>query len=108
MANMQMDKKKLNIEIDTNGLTDSQVRLIRSLNAMLAHVLLTEDESEFFDGSGEFMRMCAALIKQSHFTEKLAAQDNIPYAEQALEYAVDVLSEHMTLSKVVQYDNQNF
>ncbi|MBK26523.1 MAG: hypothetical protein CME70_21165 [Halobacteriovorax sp.] len=105
MANIQMQKKKLNIEIDTNGLTDAQVRLIRSLNAMLTHVLLTDEESEFFDGSAEFMRMCAALIKQSHFTEKLLAEENIPYADQALEFAVDVLSEHMTLSKVVQYDN---
>jgi len=105
MANIQMQKKKLNIEIDTNGLTEAQVRLIRSLNAMLTHVLLTDEESEFFDGSAEFMRMCAALIKQSHFTEKLLAEENIPYADQALEFAVDVLSEHMTLSKVVQYDN---
>ena len=105
MANMQLDKKKLNIEIDTNGLKPAQVRLIRSLNAMLTHLLVTDEEAEFFDGSAEFMRMCAALIKQSHFTERLLAEENIPYADQALEFAVDVLSEHMTLSKVVHYDN---
>ena len=105
MANMQLEKKKLNIEIDTNGLTPAQVRLIRSLNVMLTHLLVTDEEGEFFDGSAEFMRMCAALIKQSHFTERLLAEENIPYADQALEFAVDVLSEHMTLSKVVQYDN---
>ena len=105
MANVQMTNKKLNIEIDTNGLSPAQVRLIRSLNAMLTHLLVTDEESEFFDGSAEFMRMCASLIKQSHFTEKLMAEDNIPYADQALEFAVDVLSEHMNLSKVVTYDN---
>lgn len=105
MTNIQMSKKKLNIEIDTNGLTPAQVRLIRSLNAMLTHLLVTDEEAEFFDGSAEFMRMCASLIKQSHFTEKLLKEENIPYADQALEFAVDVLSEHMTLSKVVTYDN---
>ncbi len=105
MANVQMTSKKLNIEIDTNGLSPAQVRLIRSLNAMLTHLLITDEESEFFDGSAEFMRMCASLIKQSQFTENLMAEDNIPYADQALEFAVDVLSEHMTLSKIVTYDN---
>lgn len=105
MANVQIPSKKLNIEIDTTGLSPAQVRLIRSLNAMLTHLLVTDEESEFFDGSAEFMRMCASLIKQSHFTEMLMAEDNIPYADQALEFAVDVLSEHMTLSKVVTYDN---
>ena len=105
MANTELTNKKLNIEIDTHGLTPAQVRLIRSLNAMLTHLLITDEEAEFFDGSAEFMRLCASLIKQSQFTERLLADDDIPYADQALEFAVDVLSEHMTLSKVVQYDN---
>lgn len=105
MADIQFNKEKLNIEIDTKGLSPAQVRLIRSLNAMLTHLLITDEEAEFFDGSAEFMRMCAALIKQSQFTERLQADDEIAYADQALEFAVDVLSEHMSLSKVVQYDN---
>ena len=105
MADIQFNKEKLNIEIDTKGLSPAQIRLIRSLNAMLTHLLITDEEAEFFDGSAEFMRMCAALIKQSQFTERLLAEDNIPYADQALEFAVDVLNEHMTLSKVVHYDN---
>lgn len=105
MEKIQLKNSKLNIEIDTNGLTEAQVRLIRSLNAMLTHVLLTDEESEFFDGSAEFMRMCASLIKQSQFTERLLKENNIPYADQALEFAVDVLSENMTLKKVLQYDN---
>ena len=95
----------IKIEIDGSELNPQQVRLIRSLNTMLTHVLLTESEEEYFEGSAEFMRMCAALIKQARFTEELKDHSNIPYAQQALEYSVDVLQEYVTASKVVTYDN---
>ncbi len=97
--------RTIKIEIDGSELSTNQVRLIRSLNTMLAHVLLTENEEEYFEGSAEFMRMCAALIKQAHFTENLKDATNIPYAQQALEYSIDVLQEYVTNSKVVTYDN---
>lgn len=97
--------RMIRIEIDGSELTPNQVRLIRSLNTMLAHVMLTENEEEYFEGSAEFMRMCAALIKQAHFTENLKDKDNIPYAQQALEYSMDVLQDYVTASKVVTYDN---
>lgn len=98
--------KKMNvIKIDTDELTQAQIRSIRSMNAMLTHILTTDDESEFFDGSAEFMRICASLIKQSHFNEVIKEADGIPYAEQALEYSIDVLQEHINSSNVVTYDN---
>lgn len=95
----------IKIEIDGSELTPQQVRLIKSLNTMLAHVMVTENEEEYFEGSAEFMRMCASLIKQARFTEELKDQSSIPYAQQALEYSVDVLQEYVTASKVVTYDN---
>lgn len=104
-AQTSIKEKLIKIEIDGSELTAQQVRLIRSLNTMLAHVMLTENEEEYFEGSAEFMRMCAALIKQARFTEHLKDASNIPYAQQALEYSVDVLQEYVTASKVVTYDN---
>lgn len=104
-AQTSLKDRMIRIEIDGSELTPNQVRLIRSLNTMLAHVMLTENEEEYFEGSAEFMRMCAALIKQAHFTENLKDQSNIPYAQQALEYSMDVLQEYVTSSKVVTYDN---
>ena len=92
-AQTTLKEQMIKIEIDGSELTPQQVRLIRSLNTMLAHVLLTESEEEYFEGSAEFMRMCAALIKQARFTEELKDQSNIPYAQPALEYSVDVLQE---------------
>ena len=104
-AQTTLKDRMIKIEIDGSELTPQQVRLIKSINTMLAHVLVTENEEEYFEGSAEFMRMCAALIKQAHFTENLKGINNIPYAQQALEYSMDVLQEYVTNSKVVTYDN---
>ena len=104
-AQSTLKDQQIKIEIDGSEFTPQQVRLIKSLNTMLTHVLLTESEEEYFEGSAEFMRMCAALIKQARFTEELKDQSNIPYAQQALEYSVDVLQEYVAASKVVTYDN---
>ncbi|MCK5882976.1 MAG: hypothetical protein KAG61_04750 [Bacteriovoracaceae bacterium] len=98
-------ENKINIQLDTGELTAAQVRLIKSLNSTLAHVITTEDESEFFDGSAECIRICASLIKQSYFSTELKDNDNIPYADQAIEYSMDALQESITDSKVVTYDN---
>ncbi len=104
-AQTTVKDRMIKIEIDGSELTPQQVRLIKSINTMLAHVLVTENEEEYFEGSAEFMRMCAALIKQAHFTENLKGINNIPYAQQALEYSMDVLNEYITNAKVVSYDN---
>jgi hypothetical protein len=98
-------KTMMKIEVDASDLTPQQVRLIKSINTMLHHVLITENEEEYFEGSAEFMRMCASIIKQARFTEQLKGKDNIPYAQQALEYSMDVLNEYITNAKVVSYDN---
>jgi ATP-dependent helicase/DNAse subunit B len=104
-AQNSLKDRMIKIEIDGSDFTPQQVRLIRSLNTMLAHVMVTDNEEEYFEGSAEVMRMCAALIKQAHFTDKLKGVDNISYAQQALEYSMDVLQEYVSSSKVVTYDN---
>lgn len=97
-------KNKVYIELEASELTDQQVRLLKSINTMMEHVLTTDEESEFFEASAEAMRMCASLIKLSHFAGELELE-GVPYADQALEYSMDVLNEHMTNSKIVHYDN---
>ncbi len=98
-------KQPISIQLDTTELTPAQVRLIRSLNTIVSHVLTTDDESEFFEGSAECMRLCASLIKQSYFVQELKDQDNIPYADQAIEYSMDVLQDSLEGAQVVCYDN---
>ncbi|MCK5072628.1 MAG: hypothetical protein KAQ98_04325 [Bacteriovoracaceae bacterium] len=105
MKNTVNNESFLTLKVDTEELTSAQIRLIKTLHSMILHVVTTDKESEFFDGSADLLRMCAALIKQSNFTEKLKTQNGIPYADQALEYSMDILTEHMTNAKVVTYDN---
>lgn len=103
MATPATKKNVIHITVDANELSATQVRLLKSLNAMIQHVVTTNSESEFFDGSAECMRICASLIKQARFVEAFKA-DEIPYAEQALEYSIDVLQDQMSAHKVVSYD----
>ena len=103
MANAQNDNL-INFIIDTSDLNPSQVRLIRTMNSLLLGVITTDSEAHFFDDSAELMRICASLIKQSNFASSLVEND-IPYADQALEYSVDVLQEQISSSKVVTHDN---
>jgi hypothetical protein len=98
-------KERVFIELDAAELSPAQIRLVKSLNHMLTHVLSTDDEEDFFEGSAECMRMCASLIKQANFAEEFKDADNIPYAEQALEYSMDVLQDHIGNSKVTSFDN---
>ena len=97
-------RSKVQIELDATEMTPAQIRMIKTINVMLAQVITTEDESEYFEKSAEAMRLCASLVKQAHFATDLQF-DGIPYADQALEYSMDVLFEHMNNAKVVQYDN---
>lgn len=98
------NKEKVFIEIDTTELSSAQIRAIKTLNHMLTHVLTTVEEGEYFDGSAETMRICASLIKQAKFIQAFQG-DDIPYSQQALEYSIDVLQEHMTKARIVTYDN---
>lgn len=104
MANCLEGPNLLNFQFDTEQLSANQIRLIKTLNSLLSQVLTTEHESEFFDGSAECMRMCAALIKQAQFCTGRSPYD-IPYADQVLEYSIDVLQEQMEASQIVTYDN---
>ena len=106
MSQTTSAEKKLNIEFDVSDLTPAQVRLIRSLNTVLAGLVTTDDEGEFFEASAELMRACASLIKQSKFTSEAAkTKKTIPYGDQALEYSIDTLQEQINNAKVVTYDN---
>ena len=86
-------------------LSPSQIRLIRSLNIILNHILSTPDENEFFEGSAEMMQICASLIKQSNFAAIVDKKSKIPYAKQAIEYAIDLLQEQIQNTSFTKYDN---
>ena len=104
MSKSIFKQEKTLIELDTAGLNPATVRQLKSFINMMTHVLSTDQEGEYFDGSAEAIRLCASLIKQARFVDEASFNSSIPYEEQALEYSLDVLAEHVANSKVVTYD----
>lgn len=102
---MSKKTKTLPLEIDVTEMSAAQIRLVKRLGALASQVGSTHDEETYFESSAELIRACAALIKQSKFSDDQMKVSEIPYAEQALEYSMDLLQEHMSGARVVTYDN---
>ncbi len=90
MQHLTPKEKELLIKLNIEELTPVQVRLLKSLNSLLTSVVTAEDESEYFESSAALMKKAAELIKSSNFAK---TNKNMNYADQAVEYAVDFLSE---------------
>lgn len=95
----------LELKIDTEELTPEQIRMVKTLHSQLLNLITTDDESEYFTGSAEVMRLCASLIKKSFFSDTQNKFSPIPYSTQALEFSVDTLQDQISSSKVMVYDN---
>lgn len=100
-----LETKKIDLKFDTTELNPQQIRLVKSIATLLGHVLTTNDEAEYFEGSSELMELIAGAIKQSNFNSIWCENKDIEYATQALEFCLDNLGEHIYTKKVVRFDN---
>ncbi|MAX67950.1 MAG: hypothetical protein CME66_13520 [Halobacteriovoraceae bacterium] len=99
---MSTPAKKLTLEIDTNELSEHHLRLIKSINSLMTHVLTTQSEEDYFEGSSDLLRLVANAIKKAKFSEN---NQQIEYAQQALEFCVDNLSDQVYQNEVTILDN---
>lgn len=90
MPHLAAKKNELLIKLDVEQLTPVQVRLLKSINALLTNVMTAEEEAEYFESSAELLRHAAEFIKAANYPKSHRTMD---YAEQAVEYAVDFLNE---------------
>ena len=97
----QKGKQTISLEIDGALLSPDQMRLLNSLYHSIYQTVVARDEEEYFTGSAESMRMCAALVKQSNFGKN----QSIPHSQQALEYSLEILREYIDTSKLITYDH---
>lgn len=95
--------KSLKLNIETDGLSKHQIRLIKTINALLGHVLTTDQEDEYFESSSELLRVVATAIKKSNFS--LEHQEPIEYGQQALEFCVDILNDQIYEGDLIRHDN---
>jgi len=88
------------MKLDTEGLSTAQVKILKNLHSLIANVLTTDDEGEYFEMSAELLKKTSELIKHSNFAVE---NKNISYGEQAVEFAVDSLNEE--IQDKVNFDN---
>lgn len=96
MQSLSKKEMELVLKMDTQGMSPAQVRLVKSIHSLLAHVLSSEEESEYFETSAELMKKTAELIKHSAFA---VTNTNMSYGDQAVEFAVDTLNESLEENK---------
>jgi cyclopropane fatty-acyl-phospholipid synthase-like methyltransferase len=102
MQNLGQKTNEINIKLSTEELTSTQVRLIKSIHALMAHVLTAEDEPEYFETSADLLKKTAELIKHSSFAQQ---NKEMSYGDQAVEFAVDYLNETLEGNKLHNIDN---
>jgi hypothetical protein len=97
--------KTMNLEIETTELDSAQIRLIKKINLMLSNMMVTDEESEYFNSSSELLKLVAQSVKDANFSKFWSENSNIKYADQALEYGVDSLSEDLSAQNLAGFDN---
>jgi len=102
MQNLSQNEKEISIKISTEGLTSTQIRLIKILHSLMGNVVVSEEESEYFDASADLFKKAAELIKHSHFATK---NKKMSYGDQAIEFAVDGLTDLVDEKRINNIDN---
>lgn len=95
-------ENELNIKFDTAELTPTQTRLIKTVNALMAHIVSADEEAELFEGSAQLVIKLTELIHNTHFAK---THREINYAEQAIEYSIDCLRDNIETLLNTNLDN---
>ncbi len=102
MSNLNQKNKEVTIQFDTEDMTQTQVRITKTISALVAQLLTAEDESEYFELSAELLKKAAEAIKHSHFAIQ---NKDMCYGDQAVEFAIDFLNESVDQNKLGNIDN---
>lgn len=94
MQSLGTKEKELLLKLDTENMSATQVRLVKQIHALLAHVLASEEEGEYFEASAALLKKTSEVIKVANYS---ALNKHMPYGEQAVEFAVDSLNESLEL-----------
>ena len=102
MQSFDQKEKELLMKIDTEALSASQLRLVKTIHALMANVLTCDEEGEYFEASAELLKKAAELIKTAQFAQENKAMS---YGDQAVEFSVDTLNEAIEEDKLKNFDN---
>ena len=85
-------------------LSPQQIRLVKSTLVALIELSHTNEEEAFFNLSKELFQTLAGIMKHSHFHNTHSVANRIPYAEQAIELSIEILSDDLYSQKLKKYD----
>lgn len=102
MHHLSKSEQELLIKLNIEDMSPTQVRLLKSITALLSSVVSADEEGEYFDTSSELFKKVAELVKHAQFADK---NRNINYGEQAVEYSIDNLNETLSGNGVHNMDN---
>jgi len=102
MQDVRPTNKELVLRINTEELTATQLRLLKSVTSLLTNVLSADEEGEYFDMSAELMKKVAETIKHADFATK---NKHMEYGDQAVEFSIDFINESLNMNKLHNIDN---
>jgi len=83
----------LNLKIEADELSESQVRLIKSINSLLVYNMTIDEEAEYFESSAQLLNLISLAIRESNFLQDHNKSDKKNLGNQAIEYALESLIE---------------
>lgn len=92
-------EKGINLKIDTSELSPQHIRLLKQINSTLLHLLIADDEQEYFELSRELIKTSAQLIKSANIAK------NSKNMHQAIEYAIDHVYDDLAKNVTAKPDN---
>ncbi len=102
MHQLGKNDKELLIKLNTEEMTPTQVRLLKSVTSLLTNVVSADEESEYFEASSELFKKVAELVKHAQFAHN---NKKMNYGEQAVEYSIDNLNDTLENQNLRNIDN---
>jgi hypothetical protein len=89
---------------ESKELAPQQTRLIKTCIISMLELSQTQNEDDFFNTAKDLFQNLAAIMKHSHFQNTAGKTHRIPYAEQAIELSIEILSDELYTKKLKKYD----
>jgi len=95
MGKFKKVSKSISLNIDSERMNPLQLRLLKKLCIIAVETSQAFGEAEYFGSSAEMMKLTSEIIKNSSYNDIATQNENIPYKQQALEYAMDVFQDSL-------------
>lgn len=93
MHQFKKQTKTSYLTLDTEKLNPQQIKLLEELALLATQTMISFDEGSYFENSAELLKKASEVIHSAYYEKSYPRNKNIPYAQQAFEYAKEMLEE---------------